>query len=158
MRCAIIATPALLPDVPPSPGALDGDLLRSRLPQPDSGFTVVDLDPAQDLAEQLDAFFDKLDKEPGSASSPALFYVSSQIVLAVDGEPFVCLDPSDLHTGDSLKDLAAVLRDRVKGPLLIIVECRHAPDAKGPPRSAAVIEAVKNALPPGGGVELLIAA
>ena len=44
MRCAIIATPALLPDSRPAPGALDGDLLRTRLPQPDTGFTVVDLD------------------------------------------------------------------------------------------------------------------
>ena len=41
MRSAIVATPALLSDSRPAPGALDGDLIRARLPQADTGFKVL---------------------------------------------------------------------------------------------------------------------
>jgi tetratricopeptide (TPR) repeat protein len=155
MRCAIIATPALLPDLRPAPGALDGDLLRTRLPQPDTGFTVVDLDPGRDLAEQLDVLFDA---DPPWARAPILFYASSRVALAIDSELFVCLDPADPKTGDSLRDLAEVLRERAKGPLLFVLECRHEPDPANPFRSAAVVEAAKDAIARGSGIELLVAA
>ncbi|NUQ78215.1 MAG: hypothetical protein HUU21_32190 [Polyangiaceae bacterium] len=156
MRCAIIATPALLPDLRPAPGALDGDLLRTRLPQPDTAFTVVDLDPGSDLAEQLEILFDEA---PPWASAPILFYASSRVALAIDNELFVCLDPADPNTGDSLRDLAEVLRERSGGgPLLFVLECRHEPDPTNPFRSAAVVEAAKDAIARGSGIELLVAA
>jgi tetratricopeptide (TPR) repeat protein len=154
MRCAIIATPALLPDLRPAPGALDGDLLRTRLPQPDTGFTVVDLDPDSDLAEQLDNLFDA---DPPWSKAPILFYASSRVALAIDNELFVCLDPADPNTGDSLRDLAEVLRERAGGPLLFVLECRHEPDPGNPFRSAAVVEAAKDAIR-GSTIELLVAA
>lgn len=155
MRCAIIATPALLPDLRPAPGALDGDLLRARLPLPDTSFSVFDLDAAQDLAEQIDGLFDD---RPDWSGEPVLFYASSLVVIAIDGELFLCLDPADLKTGDSFKDIAAVLRDRAKGPLLIMLECRHTPDPDNPFKSASVVEAAKDAIAPGSGIELLVAA
>ncbi len=155
MRCAIIATPALLSDLRPAPGALDGDLLRARLPLPDTDFTVFDLDPARDLAEQIDILFDE---QASLSGEPVLFYASSLVVIAVDGELFLCLDPSDPKTGDSFKDIAYVLRDRINGPLLIMLECRHSPDPDNPFKSASVVEAAKDALVPGTEVELLVAA
>jgi tetratricopeptide (TPR) repeat protein len=156
MRCAIIATPALLPDLRPAPGALDGDLLRTRLPQPDTGFTVVDLDPDNDLAEQLEGLFDA---EPPWGNAPIVFYASSRVALAIDNELFVCLDPADPDTGDSLRDLAEVLRARSGGgPLLFVLECRHEPDPQNPFRSAAIVEAAKDAIARGSGIELLVAA
>src|SRR5262249_22116408 len=50
------------------------------------------------------------------------------------------------------------LRDRHRGPLLLIVECRHRADEKDPFRSATVVESAKTAIAKASGVELLVAA
>lgn len=156
MRLALIATPALLPDLRPAPGALDGDLLRVRLPRDDAGFRVVDIDPSVDVAEQLDRIFDAT---PASESDPVLFYVSCAVVVSREGELFLCLDPADPDTGDALEEVTAVVRDRAPGPVLMVLECRHPPDPDDPFRSAAIVAAARAAVAaPKTGVELLIAA
>src|SRR6185436_4390617 len=117
MRLAIVATPAFLPDLRPAPGALDGDVIRSRLPLPVTDFRVVDLDPTVDLAEQLDTFFDQ---NPLTASTPVLFYASSTVALSEEGDLFLCLDPSNPGTGDALRDISLVFHDRVPGPIAFV--------------------------------------
>src|SRR5512145_3339588 len=87
MRLAIVATPSLLSDMRAPPGALDGDVLRSRLPLEDTAFEVIDVDPCVDLAEQLDTLF--ADRKPGPEDE-ILFYVSSPVAVSVDGEFFLC--------------------------------------------------------------------
>src|SRR5580704_16867704 len=156
MRLAMVATPAALPDLRPAPGSLDGDVIRSRLSLPDAGFRVVDLDPAVDLAEQLDEFFDRAG---APADAPILFYVSSPVTLSVEGEIFLSLDPAHPETGDALHDLALLFRERATGPIAFMVECRHAPDPDDPFRSATVVGAVKEAVASAtSGIELLVAA
>jgi len=158
MRLAIIATPAALPDLRPAPGALDGDALRSRLLLPDAGYHVVDLDPAIDLAEQLELLFEQTPLEPGT---PALFYASSRVASS-DGELFLCLDPGSPETGDSVRDIATVIRDRVPGPVAFVIECRHAVEEGDPFRSATIVTAAKDSLrglgAGGVGVEVLVSA
>ncbi len=155
MRVSFVATPSPLPDLRPAPGASDGDLMRSRLPLPDLGFRTVDLDPAFDIAEQLENFFDA---NPMGPDDPVLFYVSATVVLSVENRPFVCLNPQDPETGDSLRDLAMVFRDRSPGATAFLLECRHAPDPSDPFRSAAIVAAVKAVNPGQSGIELLVAA
>jgi tetratricopeptide (TPR) repeat protein len=159
MRLAIVAAPAALPDLRPAPGALDGDALRSRLLLPDAGYHVVDLDPAVDLAEQLELLFEQTPLEPGT---PALFYASARVAASEEGELFLCLDPENPDTGDSLRDIATVIRDRVPGPVAFVIECRHPVDADDPFRSATIVGAAKDSLRGlgvgGAGVEVLVAA
>ncbi len=156
MRLAIVATPSLLSDMRAPPGALDGDILRSRLPVEDTAFEVVDVDPSQDLAEQLDTLFEE--RKPGPEDE-ILFYVSSPVAVSVDGEFFLCLDPENPQTGDALADVVAVFQDHVSGPVLFVLECRHAPSPTEQFRSATVVAAAKDAVSPAkSGIELLIAA
>ncbi|MEP7124467.1 MAG: hypothetical protein ABJE95_26300 [Byssovorax sp.] len=156
MRLAIVAAPAALPDLRPAPGALDGDALRSRLLLPDAGYHVVDLDPAIDLAEQLELLFEQTPLEPGT---PALFYASARVAASDEGELFLCLDPESPETGDSLRDIATVIRDRVPGPVAFVIECRHPIDAEDPFRSATIVGCAKDSLRGvGAGVEVLVAA
>ncbi|MDI1432181.1 tetratricopeptide repeat protein [Polyangium sorediatum] len=156
MRLAIVATPSLLSDMRAPPGALDGDILRSRLPLDDTAFEVVDIDPHVDLAEQLDTLFEQ--RKPGPEDE-LLFYVSSPVAVSVDGEFFLCLDPENPQTGDALADVVAVFQDHVSGPVLFVLECRHAPAPADPFRSATVVAAAKDAVnPQRSGIELLIAA
>ncbi|APR76116.1 Gluconokinase [Minicystis rosea] len=156
MRIALVATPLPLPDMRPAPGALDGDVIRSRLPLDDSGFRLVDIDPAVDLAEQIETLFER-GEIPRDAA--VLFYASSSVILSVEGELFLALDPSSPDTGDSVRDLALVFRERSEGPLAFVIECRHAPDPEDPFRSASVAAAARDAVSAGGGrIELLVAA
>ena len=159
MRLAIVAAPAALSDLRPAPGALDGDALRSRLLLPDAGYHVVDLDPAIDLAEQLELLFEQTPLEPGT---PALFYASARVAASEEGELFLCLDPESPETGDSLRDIAMVIRDRVPGPVAFVIECRHPIDADDPFRSATIVGSAKESLrgvgAGGAGVEVLVAA
>ena len=156
MRLALVATPLAMPDSRPAPGSLDGDLIRSRLPLPDAGFRIVDLDPAVDLAEQLDLIFERGDAPPGTE---ILFYASTRVILSVEGELFLCFDPASPDTGDSLSDLALVLRERATGPVAFVLECRHPLDPEDPFRSAAVVGAAKEAVASAAsGIELLVAA
>ncbi len=159
MRLAIVAAPAATSDLRPAPGALDGDALRSRLLLPDAGYHVVDLDPAIDLAEQLELLFEETPLEPGT---PALFYASARVAASAEGELFLCLDPDNPETGDSVRDIAAVVRDRVPGPVAFVIECRHAIDEQDPFRSATIVGAAKDSLrglgANGASVEVLVAA
>ncbi|WP_437312585.1 tetratricopeptide repeat protein [Sorangium sp. So ce385] len=166
MRLAIVATPSLHRDQRPAPGSLDGDLIRARLSLDDAGFRVVDVDPARDLAEQLDALFDELtatrqtlvdaeDAARDEASTLFLFYASTAVALSPDGELFLCLDPENPGVGDALGDVAAVFRDRARGEVLFVLECHHGPGAT----SRAVVTAAEQAVAsPVTGVELLVAA
>jgi tetratricopeptide (TPR) repeat protein len=158
MRLALVATPAPLPDLRPAAGSLDGDVIRARLGLEDAGFRVVDLDPAVDLAEQIEVLF-----EHGEAprSGSILFYASCRVMLSVEGELFLCLDPASPETGDSLRDLAMVFRERAEGPVAFVLECRHDPDPEDPFRSATIAGAAKEAVRGGEGephIELLVAA
>jgi cellulose synthase operon protein C len=159
MRLAIVATPAALPDLRPAPGALDGDVIRSRLPLPDTAFRVVDLDPSVDLAEQLDVLFEQSSLAPGTS---VLFYASSAVALNLEGELFLCFDPMSPTTGDSLRDIALVFRDRAPGPVAFVIECRHPPGDGDPSLPVSVVSAgkaaVRAATSAGVGIELLIAA
>ena len=60
-RLAIVATPKPALDQVPLPGAIDGELVETRLSRSDTGFDVVRLDPARDLAEQIEELFDGFD-------------------------------------------------------------------------------------------------
>jgi tetratricopeptide (TPR) repeat protein len=154
-RLAVIATPASQPGQRLAPGALDGDAVRARLLLSDAGFSVLDLDPAIDLAEQLDVYFEE---EPAGLDTEVLFYASCQVAMSGDGELFLCLDPADPETGDALSDIAGVFRDMVPGAVLFLLECRHAA-SDDPFRSTAFVEAAKAAVGSADtGVELLIAA
>lgn len=159
MRLAIVAAPAALSDLRPAPGALDGDALRSRLLLPDAGYHVVDLDPAIDLAEQLELLFEQTPLEPGT---PALFYASARVAASEEGELFLCLDPENPDTGDSVRDIAMVIRARVPGPVAFVIECRHPVDAEDLFRSATIVGAAKDSLRGlgvgGADVEVLVAA
>lgn len=156
MRLAIVATPSPLSDMRAPPGALDGDVLRARLSLPDTAFQVANIDPTVDLAEQLDALL--ASRRLGSGDE-VVFYASSPVALSVDNEFFLCLDPSNPTTGDALADVVAVFQDHVPGPILFILECRHAPAPHDPFRSATVVGAAKESVGPArSGIELLIAA
>jgi len=156
MRLAIVATPSPLSDMRAPPGALDGDVLRARLSLPDTAFQVVDIDPTIDLAEQLDAL---LAGRRLGAGDEVLFYASSLVAVSVDNEFFLCLDAANPHTGDALADVVAVFQDHAPGPILFMLECRHAPAPHDPFRSATVVGAAKEAVSPArSGIELLIAA
>ncbi|AUX44084.1 uncharacterized protein SOCE26_055440 [Sorangium cellulosum] len=166
MRLAIVATPGFHRDQRPAPGSLDGDLIRARLSLDDAGFRVVDVDPARDLAEQLDALFDELaatrktlvDAEEAArdeASSLFLFYASSAVALSPEGELFLCLDPENPGMGDALGDIAAVFRDRARGAVLFVIEGHHGPGVT----SRDVVTAAERAVAPDGmAIELLVAA
>ena len=154
MRLAMVATPAALLDLRPAPGSLDGDVIRARLPLPDAGFLVVDLDPAIDLAEQIELLF-----EGEAGGGEVLFYASCRVILSEDGEIFLSFNPAEPDTGDSLRDIALVFRERARGPVAFVLECRHAPDPDDPFRGAAIVAAAKEAVAvAGGAIELLVAA
>ena len=156
MRLAIIATPLPSPGMRTPPGAIDGDVLRARLPRSDTAFHVVGVDPTIDLAEQLDGLLAA--RRLGSGDE-VLFYVSSPVAVSVDNEFFLCLDPANPNTGDALADVVAVFQDHVPGPILFVLECRHALAPQDPFRSATVVGAAKEAVNPArSGIELLIAA
>jgi tetratricopeptide (TPR) repeat protein len=156
MRLSIVATPSALPDGRPAPGTLDGDLVRARLPLPDTGFRLIDLDPGVDLAEQLEEILQSANL---GDDDPILLYISSLVVVSVDGEPFLCLDPLEPTTGDSVRDLVEVLREGANGPIALLLDCRHVPDPSDPFRAAAVVAAIRDAIAPDRtGVGALIAA
>ncbi len=155
MRFGLIVAPTTLPDLRPAPGTLDSDLVRARLPQPDVAIEVVEIDPTVDVAEQIDAFFEA---HPEGVDA-ILFYASTFVALAPDGEVFLCLDPTNPDVGDSLRDVSAALRDKHAGPLLFVLDCRHAPDDDDAFRSATIVGAVRTALDSSKtGIELLVAA
>ncbi len=154
MRLAMVATPAALPDLRPAPGSLDGDMIRARLALQDASFQVVDLDPAVDVAEQIEGLFDRGE----AGDEPVLLYASCTVILDVEGEIFLSFDPSQPETGDALQDIALVFRERARGPVAFFLELRHAPDPEDPFRSATVVAAAKQAMAAGGAIDVLVAA
>ena len=128
MRYGLIVAPTALPDLRPAPGTLDSDLIRARLPREDLDVEVVEIDPTIDVAEQIDGFFEA---HPDGAEA-ILFYASAFVQLSRDSEIFLCLDPMNPDVGDSLRDVAAALREKHEGPLLFVLDCRHAPDEDDP--------------------------
>lgn len=156
MRLSIVATSGALSDLRPGPGSLDGDVVRSRLPLPDTAFRVEDLDPSSDVAEQIEMLFER---EGIDLDAPTLFYVSCSALLSAEGELFLTLDPTHPETGDSLADIAMVFRERTRGPIAFLLELRHAPDPDDPFRSASFVAAAKSAVAPSSsGIELLVTA
>ncbi|MBK8256202.1 MAG: hypothetical protein IPK82_26480 [Polyangiaceae bacterium] len=155
MRYGLIVAPTTLPDLRPAPGTLDSDLMRARLPQDDTTIDVVEIDPTVDVAEQIDRFFDT-HREPIDA---LLFYASTLVATSPDGEVFLCLDPTNPDVGDSLRDVAAAMREQCDGAILFVLDCRHAIDEDDAFRSATVASAVRAAIDPARtGIELLVAA
>lgn len=152
-RLAIVVSPATKEDLRGQQGTLDGDAMRERLGLPDAAFKVVSLDAEQDIAEQLDALFD----ERGDGDCSVLFYASTRISAAED-ELFLCLDPNDPDTGDALHDVVEVLRDRIEGPILLVLEAWHQA-SDDPLFSAELVDLARRAVRSGGSdVEMLIAA
>ncbi len=81
------------------------------------------------------------------------------MILSDDGELFLSLDSSQPDTGDSLRDLALLFRERAQGPVAFFLERRYTPDSDDPFRSAAVVAAAKECVTAAkGAVELLVAA
>ncbi len=155
MRYGLIVAPTTSPDLRPSPGTFDSDLVRARLPQDDVAIHVVELNPTSDVAEQIELFFDGQQEAPEAV----LFYASTLVALSGSGEVFLCLDPTNPDVGDGLRDIAGAIRDRFNGPLLFVLDCRHAADEEDAFRSATVVAAVRAALDPNAtGIELLVAA
>ncbi len=151
-RLAIIVSPATSDDPRGQQGTLDGDAMRERLGQSDAAFEVVSLDAERDLAEQIDALFD----ERKSGECSALFYASTRVSSA-DGELFLCLDPAEPDTGDALRDVVEVLRDRINGPLLIVLETWHEA-SEDPVASAELVDLARRAVRAAGSdVEMVVA-
>jgi len=155
MRYGLIVAPTTLSDLRPAPGTLDTDLVRSRLPQDDLAIEVIDIDPTVDVAEQIDQFFDA---HPDDVEG-ILFYASTYVALSPEGELFLCLDPMNPDVGDALRDIAGALSEKHTGPLLMVLDCRHAADEEDPFRSAVIAGAIRTAIDPAAtGAELLVAA
>ena len=115
-------------------GALDGNAIRARLPLPDTAFSLVSIEPFRDMAEQVDEFFDRKEVAPDST---VLLFVSATVLQSVDHEIFLCLDPNDLATGDSLHDLAMVFKDRARGPVGFLLDLRDQIGRDASQRAAA---------------------
>ena len=139
-RLAIVVTPAAREDVRGRQGTLDGDVMRERLAQADTRFDVVVLDADRDLAEQIDALFDARPEGEWSV----LFYASTRASVA-DDELFLCLDPAEPETGDALRDVVEVLKDRGGGPLVVILELCHEP-SDDPLVSAEMVDHARRAI------------
>jgi hypothetical protein len=151
-RLAIVVSPATSDDLRARQGTLDGDAMRERLGLSDASFEVVSLDAAQDIAEQLDELFDR--RQSGDCS--VLFYASTR-VSAADDEFFLCLDPAAPDTGDGLHDVVEVLRDRIEGPILLVLETWHQ-SSDDPLLSAELVDVARKSVRRGGSdVEMLIA-
>jgi tetratricopeptide (TPR) repeat protein len=154
MRLSIIATPTQ-PEASIAPAhAIDGRLIRARLERADTGFDVVQADPGQDLAEQIEGFF--ASRTPG-AGDAVMLHAACPLLLSVEGELFLCLDPTQPHVGDALADVAAVLRERAPGPKLLIVDGVEARIGVEPQRAEAIMRAAEAAVEPRtSGIELIV--
>jgi tetratricopeptide (TPR) repeat protein len=110
------------------------------------------LDAGHDLAEQLDELLG------AGTAGPVLFYANANAVVGESGELFLCVDAADPTAGDALADLCDTLRERVSGPLMIVLECRHG-KREDPFAGAAYVAAAREAVAPTrSGVELFVAA
>jgi tetratricopeptide (TPR) repeat protein len=139
-----------------SPPAHDGRKLSSRLAGEDASFDVVHVDPGRDLAEQLESVL--ANKGVGWRDS-VLFYASCPVLLSVDGELFLSLDPAAPNVADALADVAAVLRDQAPGPKLLVLDLVDPKLGADPARAEALVRAAEAAVEPGAsGIELVLAA
>ena len=150
MRLLIIAAAAASATTEPRLGQRDSGLVLDRLALGDLGFTPIVLDPARDAAEQLD---EALAAHRGRIE--AVFFYASCLV-AVDDECYLCLDPDEPEVGDSLRDLAVTLRERVAGPICALLDVRY---AAGTSSADEVVDRVaRSVASPTTGIELLAAA
>lgn len=154
MRLSIFAMPAQQ-GVSAQNTAPDGLALRSRLGLGDSGFEVADMDPGRDLAEQIETI---LASRGLSSRDAVMFYAGCPALLSVDGELFLCLDPSAPTVGDAVADVALVLRDHVPGPKLVVLDLVDSKATIDPARVEAFVRAATSALDPeASGIELVLA-
>ncbi|UQA58928.1 hypothetical protein [Polyangium aurulentum] len=154
MRLSIIATPAQHEASIAPAQAIDGRLIRTRLGREDAGFDVVQADPGQDLAEQIEGICSTRAVGAGDA---VMLHAVCPLLLSVEGELFLCLDPAEPQVGDALSDVAAALRERAPGPKLIIIDGVHAHIGAEPKRADAFARAAEAAVDPRkSGIELIL--
>lgn len=122
LRVAFLACTALTSEIRGGQGTLDADAIRERLGQPDTAFSLHDLDAREDLAAQLE------EQLVEASPEEALFYVSARATQA-DGELLLLLDPEHPETGDALADILGALREAIRGPVLAILDLRVDPSA-----------------------------
>jgi tetratricopeptide (TPR) repeat protein len=153
MRLSIFATPPHLSAASAPPGALEGRLLRSRLGNEDTALELLQTDPGQDLAEQLDKML--TERAPGLRDA-VLLYAACPVLLSVESELFLCLDPAQPLVGDALADVAAVLRERAPGPTLLVLDLLDV-KANERKRGEAIVRAVERAVDAAGkAIEVLL--
>ena len=85
MRLSIIATPAQHEASIAPAQAIDGRLIRTRLGREDAGFDVVQADPGQDLAEQIEGICSTRAVGAGDA---VMLHAVCPLLLSVEGELF----------------------------------------------------------------------
>ncbi|MBM4374667.1 MAG: hypothetical protein FJ095_06255 [Deltaproteobacteria bacterium] len=152
MRLGIIAAAAASGTSNPVLGERDAQLVKERLVLEDMGFLVHDIDPASDMAEQVDALL----ADYSGQLDEVLFYVSALVVTLDDGQCFVCLDATNPDVGDSVHDVVAALAEHVDSRILMVVEGRHEAKTADELRAAAAI--VRDAVDsPSTGIEAIIA-
>jgi hypothetical protein len=154
MRLSIIATPMQPEAAIASASRNEGTQARDWLAREETGFDVVQADPGQDLAEQLEAVLTSRSVGPSDA---VLLHAACPVLLSVDGELFLCFDPEQPLVGDALADIAAVLRERAEGPKLLVIDGVEARASLDPHRAASIGRAAEAAVdPPGSGIELIV--
>ncbi len=156
MRLSITAISAQEGAPSASPWALFGRALRNRLEREDAAFDAVEADPSRDLAEQIEAML--AERRPGPRD-PVMLYVACSVLLSIDGELFLSLDPQNPTMGDALADVAAVMREGAAGPKLIVLELSDGKLGLDPTRAEVLVRAAEAAIESDTtGVELLLGA
>jgi tetratricopeptide (TPR) repeat protein len=154
MRLSIIATPAQHEALIAPAQAIDGRLIQTCLGREDVGFDVVQADPGQDLAEQIEGI---CATRAVGASDAVMLHAACPLLLSVEGELFLCLDPAEPQVGDALSDVAAALSERAAGPKLIVIDGVNAHASAEPKRAEAFARAAEAALDPRtSGIELIL--
>lgn len=100
-------------------GERDACLVSDRLCVEDMGFDVAVIDPAVDLAEQLD----RLLNEAGQVDD-LLVYASVLVDVDLSMDCFFCLDPAQPEIGDAVENIALALEEHHTGTCLTVVEGR----------------------------------
>ncbi len=156
MRLGIIAAAEASPSASdPNVGERDATLMRERLALEDLGFVVHTLDPAVDMAEQLDGLL----ADYAGQLDDVLLYASSLVAVVDDGECFLCLDPAEPDVGDALRDVAGALAQRALGGTLLIVDARFDDPQADRALMQQVVDAIHAcAVSDHGPVELIVAA
>ncbi|MBM4358955.1 MAG: hypothetical protein FJ096_12695, partial [Deltaproteobacteria bacterium] len=151
MRVGIIAAAAGDGTSGPVVGERDALLVSERLAMGDMGFKVHTVDPARDMAAQVDLALASY----GGGVDEVLLYVSARAVTLEDGECFFCLDLANPDVGDAVRDVVMALAERSSGRALMVVEARHDGATVDELRDAA--KALRAAIdPPSTGIEAIV--